>query len=181
MSKKKESPAADAARTADAEQPKKSAKSVLNIVINVVLIIAIILAAVCTYVSFVSTSGNGVPSLLGYEFFSVQTDSMYPTLKAGDFVIARAVRDTSELRVGDIITYWTIINGERALNTHRINEIYDGGGYLIFETKGDNNDLADSLTVHESEVVGKYSSHIGGLGKVLDYLQTSTGFLIWNK
>jgi len=34
------------------------------------------------------------------------------------------------------------------------------------------------LTVHESEVVGKYSFRVGGLGKVFDYLQTSTGFLI---
>ncbi|MCC8017789.1 MAG: hypothetical protein LIO39_04165, partial [Lachnospiraceae bacterium] len=36
----------------------------------------------------------------------------------------------------------------------------------------------DSLTVHESEIVGQYVSRIGGVGKVFDYLQTSTGFLI---
>jgi signal peptidase len=71
-----------------------------------------------------------------------------------------------------------VINGERVLNTHRIHEIYDGGGYLIFATKGDNNTIADPLTVHESEIVGKYALRVGGLGKVFDYLQTSTGFLI---
>ena len=38
--------------------------------------------------------------------------------------------------------------------------------------------IADPLTVHESEVVGKYSFKIPGIGKVFDYLQTSTGFLI---
>lgn len=157
---------------------KKSVAGVINVIINVILVIAILIAAVCTYVSFVSTSGNGVPNLLGYEIFSVQTDSMYPTLQAGDLVIDRAIRDTSSLRKGDIITYWTVIGGERVLNTHRINEIYDGGTYRIFETKGDNNNAADALTVHESEVVGVYSSHVAGLGKVLDYLQTSTGFLI---
>lgn len=160
------------------EKPKKSVAGVINVIINVILVIAILIAAVCTYVSFVSTSGNGVPNLLGYEIFSVQTDSMYPTLQAGDLVIDRAIRDTSSLRKGDIITYWTVIGGERVLNTHRINEIYDGGTYRIFETKGDNNNAADALTVHESEVVGVYSSHVAGLGKVLDYLQTSTGFLI---
>ena len=119
-----------------------------------------------------------MPNILGYEVFSVQTDSMYPTLKSGDLVIDRAVKDTSKLRTGDIITYWTVIEGQRVLNTHRIYEIYDGGGYLIFETKGDNNTAADPLTVHESEVVGVYSSHIGGVGKALDFLQTSKGFLI---
>jgi signal peptidase len=71
-----------------------------------------------------------------------------------------------------------VINGERVLNTHRIVEIYDGGGYWIFQTKGDNNTLEDPLTVHESEVVAQYKFRIPGIGKVFNYLQTSTGFLL---
>lgn len=152
--------------------------SILNTIVNVFLVFAIVIAVVCTYVSFVSTSGSGVPSILGIRPFSIQTESMYPTFLPGDLIIDTAVDDTSELEVGDIITYWTIINGERVLNTHRISAIYDGGGYLIFATQGDNNQSADALTVHESEVVGKYKFRIQGLGKVFDYLQTSTGFLI---
>lgn len=161
----------------EAQQGKEKASAV-NTIVNIVLVAAIILAAVCTYVSFVSTSGNGVPSLFGIRPFSIQTDSMYPTLNPGDLIISTAVKDASELQNGDIITYWTVINGERVLNTHRITEIYDGGNYRIFATKGDNNTHADPLTVHESEVVGKYSFKIAGIGKVFDYLQTSTGFLL---
>lgn len=152
--------------------------SVVNTIVNIVLVAAIILAAVCTYVSFVSTSGNGVPSILGIRPFSIQTDSMYPTLNPGDLIISTAVKDASELQPNDIITYWTVINGERVLNTHRITDIFDGGNYRIFATKGDNNLIADPLTVHESEVVGKFSFKIPGIGKVFDYLQTSTGFLL---
>ena len=153
-------------------------KRILNAIVNAILVIAIALAAICTYVSFVSTSGNGVPSIFGIRIFSIQTESMYPTLLPGDLIFDTGVKDTSELRNGDIITYWTVINGERVLNTHRIHEIYDGGGFLIFSTKGDNNTIADPLTVHESEIVGQYAFRVGGLGKVFDYLQTSTGFLI---
>ncbi len=174
MSKKAITPTVEEAPV----KPKKKLRDILNIVINVILVLAIALAALCTYVSFVSGSGNGVPTLFGYEVFSVQTDSMYPTLKPGDLVIDRVMKDASQLRKGDIITYWTVIEGERVLNTHRINKVYDGGSYLIFETKGDKNSVADTLTVHEAEVVGVYATHIGGLGKVLDYLQTSTGFLL---
>ncbi|MBQ8359393.1 MAG: signal peptidase I [Oscillospiraceae bacterium] len=153
-------------------------RKILNTVINVLLVIAIVLAAVCTYVSFVSSSGSGVPSVLGVQMFSIQTESMYPTLKPGDLIFDRAVKDPAELKKGDIITYWTVINGERVLNTHVIHEIYDGGDYLIFATKGLNNNSVDSLTVHESEIVGKYWFRVGGLGKAFDYLQTSTGFLV---
>jgi len=159
-------------------EEESKAKRILNAVVNAILVIAIALAAICTYVSFVSTSGNGVPSIFGVRIFSIQTESMYPTLLPGDLIFDVGVKDPGELRNGDIITYWTVINGERVLNTHRIHEIYDGGGYLIFATKGDNNTIADPLTVHESEIVGKYSLRIGGIGKVFDYLQTSTGFLI---
>jgi len=159
-------------------EEESKGKRILNAVVNAILVVAIALAAVCTYVSFVSTSGNGVPSIFGIRIFSIQTESMYPTLLPGDLIFDVGVKEPGDLRNGDIITYWTVINGERVLNTHRIHEVYDGGGYLIFATKGDNNTIADPLTVHESEIVGKYSFRIGGLGKVFDYLQTSTGFLI---
>lgn len=159
------------------EQPVKKHR-VLSTIINVVLVVAIVLAVFATYVSYVSTSGSGVPSILGIRLFSIQTDSMYPELLPGDLIVDTAVKDPSTLQKKDIITYWTVIDGERVLNTHRIEEIYDGNGYLIFATKGDNNSAVDSLTVHESEIVGKYSFRIPSVGKVFDYLQTSTGFLI---
>ena len=158
---------------------KKSGKEILNIVVNAVLVVALIVAALCTYTSFVSTSGNGVPSILGVRMFSIQTESMYPTMNPGDLIFGTGIDVMNELRPGDIITYWTVINGERVLNTHRIEEIYDGNGFLIFATKGDKNPGVDALTVHESEVVAKYTGvKVGGMGKVFDYLQTSTGFLI---
>lgn len=159
------------------KKPSKASR-VISTVINVVLVIAIILAAISTYISFVSSSGNGVPSVFGLQIYSIQTESMYPILKPGDLIFDTAVKDADSLEVGDIITYWTVINGERVLNTHRIYEIYDGGDYRIFSTKGEANNVVDSLTVHESEVVGKYKFRVGGLGKVFDYLQDSTGFLI---
>lgn len=179
--KKAEETQAAAVQTAEETGvPQKSkGRRIANTIINIVLVIAIILAAVCTYTSYVSTSGNGVPSIFGLRVMSIQTESMYPTMKPGDLIFDTAVKDTSELKIGDIITYWTVIDGERVLNTHRITEIYDGGGYLIFQTKGDNNTIEDSLTVHESEIVGQYNGmKIAGLGKLFDYLQTSTGFLI---
>ena len=157
---------------------ESTGKKILNTIVNVVLVLAIALAAVSTYVSYVSASGNGVPSILGIRMFSIQTESMYPTLNPGDLIFDKAVKDPTTLQKGDIITYWTVINGARVLNTHRIHEIYDGGGYLIFGTKGDNNTIADPLTVHESEVVGIYATKVAGVGKVFDYLQTSTGFLV---
>ena len=88
--------------------------------------------------------------------FEIQTDSMLPTLAPGDRILCEEVDDPATLQVGDIVTYWLVIGGERVLNTHRIIAIYDGGGYLIFEMKGDNRPDPDPLTVHEAEIVAKF-------------------------
>lgn len=156
---------------------KKKVNKIINVVVNVILVLAIVFAVICTYVSFVTTSGNGVPSIFGLRLLSIQTPSMKPTINDGDLAIATSVKP-EDIRPDDIITYWTVINGERVLNTHRVVNIYDGGGFLIFETKGDANTVVDTLTVHEREIVGKYQFRIPGLGKVFDYLQTGVGFFI---
>lgn len=162
--------------TKEAAQTQKKSGKVVGTIINILLIAAIVIAFVCTYTAFVTKSGGGVPSILGVEPFSVQSDSMSPFFEKGDLVIDKKVDDPSTLEVGDVITFWTIIDGERVLNTHRIVSIEDGGTFRYFVTKGDNNTMEDSMTVHQSEVVGKYVRHIKGLGTVLDFLQTSKGF-----
>jgi signal peptidase len=158
------------------KQPTK-AQRIISAIVNVVLVVAIVLAVLATYVSFSTTSGN-VPAVLGMRLYSVQTKSMEPTLMKGDLVISTAVKDPKTLKHDDIITYWTIIDGERVLNTHRIVEISNINGSLGFTTKGDNNTTNDSQYVHQRDVVGKYSFRLAGVGKVFDYLQTSKGFLL---
>ena len=52
--------------------PKKSkGRKIANTIINVVLVLAIVVAAFCTYTSYVSTSGNGVPPVRA-------ADAVYP-------------------------------------------------------------------------------------------------------
>ena len=117
--------------------------------------------------------GNRNPKTYGDNLmqFEICTDSMSPTFIKGSIIVCKEVEDATTLAVGDIITYWTVINGERLLVTHRIAEIYDGGVFLVFATKGDGNAVIDPLTVHESEIVGKFVEKKGGF---LDDLFGST-------
>ena len=117
--------------------------------------IAVFLVIVVGLVSAVSVL-SGDSGLRSGSLQRITTDSMAPTFESGDWIWCADVADPAELRVGDIITYWTVINGDRVLNTHRIVGIFDAGSYLIFETKGDNNVNADPLNVHESDIVGVY-------------------------
>ena len=144
---------------------KKENKLIIFLIALIPLFFALM---VFTFISAMFTSMNyGVASVGGFPIVSIQSDSMSPTLNPGDLVITSSVK-AEDLRIDEIITYWTIINTERVLNTHRITAIYDGGGYLIFETKGDKNTSVDCLLVDEKYIVGKYLFKIPFLGKLFD-------------
>ena len=175
---------ADAGAAKNKKENKKDIKKIINIIVNVLLIVAIVLAAFSTYISFVSTSGSGIPSIFGISFLSVQTDSMYPTLKPGDLIIDTTIKnneEVEELQVGDVITFWTNEQGQLILNTHRITAIYPESinGFTSFQTSGDKAGTADYNNVHAADVVGKWTgARIPGVGKMVDYLQTPTGFFL---
>lgn len=154
-------------------------KKVVDIVINVILWLFVVFAALTTVVVFTGTSNNGVGNLFGYMPFSIQTQSMEPTIKAGDVVIGKEV-DFNTLKEGDIITYWTTVDEQKILNTHRITKVISNGKGSVpsFKTKGDNNQIEDEYTVAAADIVAKYNSKISGLGKAVDFLETQKGFFI---
>ena len=154
-------------------------KKVVGIVINVILWLFVVFVALTTVVVFTGTSNNGVGNLFGYMPFSIQTQSMEPTIKAGDVVIGKEV-DFNTLKEGDIITYWTTVDEQKILNTHRITKVISNGKGSVpsFKTKGDNNQIEDEYTVAAADIVAKYNSKISGLGKAVDFLETQKGFFI---
>lgn len=154
-------------------------KKVVGIVINVILWLFVVFAALTTVVVFTGTSNNGVGNLFGYMPFSIQTQSMESTIKAGDVVIGKEV-DFNTLKEGDIITYWTTVDEQKILNTHRITKVISNGKGSVpsFKTKGDNNQIEDEYTVAAADIVAKYNSKISGLGKAVDLLETQKGFFI---
>lgn len=154
-------------------------KKVVGIVINVILWLFVVFAALTTVVVFTGTSNNGVGNLFGYMPFSIQTQSMEPTIKAGDVLIGKEV-DFNTLKEGDIITYWTTVDEQKILNTHRITKVISNGKGSVpsFKTKGDNNQIEDEYTVAAADIVAKYNSKISGLGKAVDLLETQKGFFI---
>ena len=159
-------------------EAKKQNSKVSEVVVNVILVAAVIFAIFCSFTAYVTKSGSGVPSFLGYRPFAIQSDSMVPLFSAGDLIVDYKVEDPKELQIGDVITFWTIIEGQQVLNTHRIVEITDYENYLYFNTKGDANQIDDPVGVHQNDIVGKYLFHIPFLGTVIDFLQTGTGFFI---
>ena len=104
--------------------------------------------------------------------------TMSPTFKKDDLIFVKKC-DTSKLEEGDIICFHTIIDNEYALNTHRIQSIAENGEARSYTTVGDNNNgVADQHIISDGDIVGKYVGHISGAGKLMNFLSSSTGFLL---
>ena len=154
-------------------------KKVLKVVVDVLAWIILIAAFLVTLMVFSSGRNNGIPSLLGVMPMSVQSDSMAPTFKQGDLIFVKKINDMYSLQANDVITFYTIIDNNRVLNTHRIVEVSDNNGTRSYVTRGDNNPIDDKVPVYPADLVGKWGGvKIAGGGKVLDFLRSKTGFFV---
>lgn len=156
----------------------KVLKRIGTIVISVLLWVVILVAALYAFTTMASRDNQNVANLFGYTPLAVQSDSMAPTFRAGDLIFIHTC-DPSALQEGDIICFHTIINNEYALNTHRIQSIETVGDARSYTTIGDNNDgIADTHVISDGDIVGKYVGHVTGLGRVMNFLSSSMGFLL---
>ena len=156
----------------------KALKRTGTIVISAVLWIIILIAALYAFTTIATRDNQNVSNLFGYTPLVVKSDSMAPTFETGDLIVIKKC-DPQTLKEGDIICFHTIINNEYALNTHRIKSIEAVGDARSYTTIGDNNNgIADQHVISDGDIVGKYVTSIPKIGKVMDFLSGSTGFLI---
>ncbi len=154
-------------------------KKVLRVTANVLAWIVLIIAFLVTIIVFSSGKNNGVANIFGFIPMTVESDSMKPTFSKNDLIICKEIDDINSLKSGDVITFWTVIDGRRVKNTHRIVEVEDTDGSKSFITRGDNNPINDTAPAYSGDLIGKWTeTKIGGVGKFLNFMRTKKGFFI---
>jgi len=121
----------------------------------------------------VLVSFNYIGPHLGWHVDELGSGSMVPCLKTGSLVVTRPV-DPGEIEVGDIITFNAVAGAHTVI--HRVIEIRTQS-QTSFITKGDANLVADSSPVKAENVLGTICLHIPGWGSVVDFLDTTPGFI----
>lgn len=91
-----------------------------------------------------------VSGLFNYKMIAIGSDSMNPTYYRGDAVIYEKVKP-DDINRGDILVF----EYNHSVVTHRVINITEENGYLLFQTKGDNNEQADLELTGEEAVLGK--------------------------
>lgn len=154
-------------------------KKALKTIVEVFAWILLILSLLITVMVFSSDKNNGVSDLMGYIPLTVESDSMKPTFSKKDLIICKEIDDVMKIESGDVITYWTIIEGERVKNTHRITKINEFENTRSFITRGDANNIDDEYTVYAGDLIGEWTGvKLSGLGAAVNFLKTKKGFFI---
>lgn len=126
-----------------------------------VIKVMVIICVIVYFLMFLKTK-----TILNHNFYVVNGDSMYPTLKNEDFLIARK---TTSVNVGDIICF----EQNEKLIVHRI--VYKNGDEII--TKGDFNEFQDEK-ISTSQIKGKVVYRSTAIGFVCKNLHIIILFLI---
>ena len=127
-----------------------------------------------------AASEQGLSYTPPFGLYTIISGSMEPAIHVYDVVAAVEVKDLSEIKVGDVITFvstWDVSLGKTV--THRVIEITksDTGEYR-FTTKGDFNTTADGEPVTRNNLIGKVIFRLPQLGRLQFFLATKAGWFI---
>ena len=110
------------------------------------------------------------------NFYTILTQSMYPTIKAGDIVVTYR-EDDNIYEKKDIITFISEANGNITI-THRVLDVYEKNNEYSYKTKGDNNRSADNEIIPSYNVLGKVIFKIPKAGYIQQFLVSRTGWIV---
>jgi len=174
------------------EKSKSKAAKIGGVVVNVLLWVFVVFSVVVTiFVFSAQKDADGVPSLFGNSYISIVSDSMAPSIREGDMIVVKKVSgmpEAAQCKEGDVITFYSSqdINGDgkvgNDIETHQIIKVREDNGFVYYTTMGTNEEYSHGIADPEilsSSVIGIYTgTKISGLGSVISFLGSSTGFLV---
>jgi len=157
------------------EKSKKTTKTnkIWKFLSNTVTTLLFVLLISVTCLVIITRINGGEPEIFGHQLKVVLSGSMEPTFQTGSIIAVESYSQDRPLEKDEIITFK---EDENKLITHRIIDIVQTDGELLYETKGDNNDAADRELVKDENVVATYSDFtIPYAGYLLHTTQTPLG------
>ena len=157
-------------------------KNVINRILKIIssaifVVLVLLILLILVYIVRVNVlASNDKLGDVKVNFYTILTQSMYPTIKAGDIVITYK-EDQNRYNTGDVITFISEKNGGITI-THRVQEAFKVNDEYSYKTKGDNNNTADSEITSGKNVLGKVLLKIPKAGYIQQFLVSKTGWIV---
>ncbi|MCG1026826.1 signal peptidase I [Virgibacillus halodenitrificans] len=143
------------------------------------LVSTILMVLLITVVGIVLSTklSGGEPQVFGYQLKTVLSGSMEPGIQTGSIIAVKPTDDGSKFKKDDVITFMA---DEDIMITHRIAEVIKSENGVMYTTKGDNNNAADSEPVIAENVVASYDGFtIPYVGYIIDFSQSPKGSIVF--
>ena len=148
-------------------------KQIFDIFFSIVFAIIILVVTSLIIQKFILK--EEVPNIFGYKILQVMSGSMSGEFETGDTILIKEIKEESDLKIGDVITYRIAKN---TLVTHRIVNITKIGENLNYTLKGDANNVEDSEKILFSSIEGIYVKKLVLIGKIISFMQKPYGMVI---
>lgn len=145
-------------------KPQKSVFHKVLEVISSIFAVIVILVSLFTLVFRIIFKVE-VVKIFGYSGLIILTGSMEPVYHPGDVIF---IHEQKDYEINDVITF----HQRGMIVTHRI----VGKDETTFTTQGDANNASDPA-INLSDIEGKVIGSIGGIGRIILFLQTPAGIL----
>ena len=148
-------------------------KSIINLLISILFTMVFVIVISLIIQKFILK--EQVPNILGYKILQVMSGSMSGEFEVGDTILIKEVKNDSDLKIGNVVTYKVAPN---TLVTHRIVDITKIDENLTYTMKGDSNNTVDSEKVNFSDIEGMYIKKLKITGKLINFMQQKYGMII---
>lgn len=128
------------------------------------------------FLSLQSKATGKIPTIAGYQIYSVEGGSMEPNIKRGSVVFLKRPEDFSRLKEDDVITYISVAD-RKTIVTHRIVEVIRDGDEVAFVTRGDANDINDFDPVPSHHIIGQVKATLPYVGYLMSFAKTGVGLI----
>ena len=148
---------------------KSKLKKIINIIEYTIIFLIILVNAILIIKSV--KNPEKTPDLFGKKAFIIVSGSMIPTIDIGDVAL---IQDASTANVGDIIAF----RKDTTVIVHRVINQMDVNGNVMYQTKGDNNNVPDLELVSTLNMEGVYFNKIPWIGNVLMFLYNNLTYVV---
>ncbi|MBQ6547183.1 MAG: signal peptidase I [Bacilli bacterium] len=151
---------------------------ILKIISSAIFIVLVLI--ICVLIFYIvrvnMLANNDRLGTVRINIYTILTQSMYPTIKAGDVVVTYR-EDNNRYNTGDVITFISQNNAGMTI-THRVKEVISLNDEYSYRTKGDNNNTADSEIIKGDNVVGRVILKVPKVGYIQQFLVSKTGWIV---
>ena len=152
----------------------KKTRKVLKAISSGALVLLFLFIGAVVFLSIQSKAAGKIPSIGGYQIYSVLGGSMEPGIHKGSVVFLKRP-DFNDLKIGDVITFISVAD-KKTIVTHRIVEI-KRGEELSFITRGDANDANDTDALPAEHIIGQVKITVPFIGYLMNFARTKVGLI----